>query len=701
LALDTSQVDSTSHFQQLRILTTVGYAKYCNSEDLRSQFYKDKPHADLGQTIFKQVVEPSLTPTGRAHLLHLKNRHENEASIRISRRLQKCPIPLITDDSKEMAVQPLSWYVQQILSAVGVVCHLTSPTREGARLHNARHALVAGMTFGLDKQLLMLAEADFLAPIDYRDLLKQYQTGAQATNCLDDWLVNPENTWHHARAAERDYTSTVRLATELKGLRFGEPLAEDEAEQLVTEYFLETHSYREALAGSSTIFVGRKGSGKTANLLKLASDLKRDRGNLVCVIKPIAYELESVIALMKRFKQRDAKAYAVESLWKFLLYSELANVAADEINSRQFSMADEREAELLAFLEQQGGNLREEFAVRLERCVCALLAAPADATSIEGGRAAISEALHQGVRNRLRILLGKCLSEKHRVAILIDNLDKAWDKNHDINALSEFFLGLLSATARVPVDFGHRDGRREPVNLTQAVFLRSDIYHKIMNVAREPDKIQYSRILWDDNELLLRVLEERYVASQGGIHDSGGLWRKYFCPRVKAWSAQDYFTRRILPRPRDVLVFVNAAVRLAVNRGHGVVEENDILEAEKQYSQFALESILVENGVQVAPLESIIYEFAGCKACLTQDEVRTCLEKAGVGDKTSSVVDYLCSLTFLGVEVGPDDFRFAEDPQEYRKNLVLARKLAENRGGVLRYKVHPAFWAFLEVTECD
>lgn len=698
LVLDTSQLDTKTHFEQLRILTTVGYAEYCNSEDLLSRFFKDTPYADLDDTIVKQVVAPSIASGTREILLYLKSKYDNEASIRISRSLQQCPIPLITDDPNEAAVQSLAWYVQQIFSAIGVICHLTSPEREGARLPNARHALVAGMAFGLDKPLLMLAEGDFLAPIDYRDLLHHYLTGAQAKRHLDDWLPTPENLWHQNQAAQRDYVSTLRLATELKSLRFGDPIAENEADQLVNEYFIETNSYREALAGSSTIFIGRKGSGKTATLLKLESDFRRDRRDLVCVIKPVAYELQGVIELMKRFKQRDAKGYAVESLWKFLLYSELAKTAADEIQSRPSQMVEQAEEELIAYLDQQ--NLRDDFAVRLEHCVFQLLSTQVEAPTIEEGRAAISEALHQGVLGKLRVMLGRVLAGKNRVAILVDNLDKAWDKERDIAYLSEFFLGLLSAAARVPIDFRRDDTRRDAVKVTLAVFLRSDIFHKVMDVAREPDKIRFSRIEWDDKELLLRVLEERFAASHEVIRNPSELWGKYFCPKIKALLPQDYFTKQVLPRPRDILFFVNAAVNVAVNRGHVIVEENDIFEAEKQYSQYALESILVENGVGVSSLESIIYEFVGCNAQLSVDEISDSLIRVQVPkEKIAGVIDHLCGLTFLGVEVGPEDFRFAEDPQEYRKNLVLARKLAEKRGGGMRYMINRPFWAFLEIAE--
>ncbi|MGZ5120963.1 MAG: methyltransferase, partial [Burkholderiales bacterium] len=46
-----------------------------------------------------------------------------------------------------------------------------------------------------------------------------------------------------------------------------------------------------------------------------------------------------------------------------------------------------------------------------------------------------------------------------------------------------------------------------------AVFLRSDIFNRLVAVAREPDKLSFTRLKWDDPEFLLRVVEERYVAS--------------------------------------------------------------------------------------------------------------------------------------------------------------------------------------------
>ena len=55
------------------------------------------------------------------------------------------------------------------------------------------------------------------------------------------------------------------------------------------------------------------------------------------------------------------------------------------------------------------------------------------------------------------------------------------------------------------------------------------------------------------------------------------------------------------------------------------IEEQDVIEAEKQYSQYAFESILVENGVSVQTLENILFEFTGANHFLTENEVRTAI----------------------------------------------------------------------------
>jgi hypothetical protein len=65
-------------------------------------------------------------------------------------------------------------------------------------------------------------------------------------------------------------------------------------------------------------------------------------------------------------------------------------------------------------------------------------------------------------------------------------------------------------------------------------------------VAREPDKLSFTRLKWDDPELLLRVVEERYVVSHGTASDPAEMWHRYFGAQVRGVPMREYLVSRIL-----------------------------------------------------------------------------------------------------------------------------------------------------------
>ncbi len=251
----------------------------------------------------------------------------------------------------------------------------------------------------------------------------------------------------------------------------------------------------------------------------------------------------------------------------------------------------------------------------------------------------------------------------------------------------------------MPDELRHEDSRRPGINASLAIFLRSDIFYKIIRIAREPDKIRFHKLTWADPELLLRVIEERYAASREENVDPKHFWKTFFCPSVKSEATANYFVQRILARPRDLLFFVRAAVDTAVNRGHSRVEEQDVLDAEKQYSQYAFESILVENGYSLTTLENLLIEFAGSKSILTENELKEIVQSVIRPKEVDGMIQHLCTLTFLGVEINDNDFRFTDDPEELKKNLILGKKVAEGRGSSGRFRISPPFRAYLETRE--
>ena len=602
-------------------------------------------------------------------------------------------------DPEESAVRSLSWYAQSIYSSAAVVAHFCSPTRYGAEIHNARCALIAGLARGMQKPLLMLADGDYMAPIDYRDLLFIYTNAQDCLRTADDWLTANLPGIDERRRASRLPPAGTSLEVELRSLRLGDPVAENEAEEL-SEYFVETSSFREVLERKATVFVGRKGTGKTANMIEAAARLRGDKRNLVCEMKPTSYELGGIAELIRKTQESSEQGYVVESLWKFLVYSEIACAAYAEIRQRPVLPTSETdEYRFLAFMEGEGSFLRDELTTRLETAVDRLLQVERQ-RGIGDQRAAISEALHRGILLELREHLGRVLSQKRRVAVLVDNLDKTWQRGADIDNMAIFLLGLLSSVNRISDEFAASDRWRRPAAVTLAVFVRNDIYEHVARVAREPDKIPVSRLYWDDGELLLRVIEERYSVYQGEGADPKEMWSTFFCPVTRGMETRQYILSRILPKPRDLIHFCSEAIASAVNRRHTRVEEEDILTAEALYSQSALESLRVEDGVTIQDLEKVLYEFAGARAEASKDEIATYVSRSGMpAERTSEVVQRLRALSFLGIEIGDNQFDFAIEPRAPEVADALARRHATRSGREPRYQVHPAFRRYLEIEE--
>jgi hypothetical protein len=699
IILDTTLTTAKRDYEQLRLLNGVGYCSYINSRDIVEAFFAQRPFEDASSTILSAEIQPHLVAGQPPTLLYLKNRYENEADRKVGElvaQTERSGLACTIDDPNEARAQPLTWYGQKVYSALAVLSHFCSEEREGGRVHNARYAFVSGLAHGFEKPLLMLAEAGYKAPFDYQHLMLHYATAQQALERTGPFVQDALSRYAAFRQAQVSPRAAIELATELKSLRLGEILAENEADEL-DEYFVDTSAYEEALLGRQAIFVGRKGSGKTANLLHLASVLGADKRNLVVVIKPVGYDLSGVTRLLNKYRERDAKGYLVESLWKFLLYTELARAAAAAIEARPSGPADESERKLMELVAASGPLLRDDFAVKLEKTLEALLPLPEE-HRIEDTRVAISEALHGGLLQQLRSVVGDVLHRRERVALLVDNLDKAWDPNGDLERLSELILGLLSTARTIPVDFAKSDRRRKAVNLTLAIFLRSDIFQYVIRAAHEPDKLLSSRITWSDPELLLRVVDRRLVASQRRSASAESLWARFFVPTVGSTPTRTYFASRVLPRPRDILFFARAAIAAAINRAHALVDQTDIDEAEKQYSQYALDTVEAEGSALLPNLGGLLYEFAGAGEILHRDELEALMRKAGFGEADfDKVTDYLANLSFLGLETGGDVFHFAADESEARKNSVLARKLLEARGSRPRYRINAPFHRYLEI----
>ncbi|GAA2368181.1 P-loop ATPase, Sll1717 family [Dactylosporangium salmoneum] len=696
ILLDSQDAQATRNLRDFALLTTTGLTSYRNSSDLVTSILEilKSPTVPLWEDLTGGIELPTPDPS---KLFYIPSFKEDEASQKLSRLLHSYGnFDVLTADFDEYGGSPLAWFVEEIYTSSVAIFHLTPERAYLSDTANNRASLLAGIARGIGREVLIIVENSAKTAIDYRDLALKYRYAGELERQAGSWVDNIR------RPPQRVRRPRKHLNVELAALRFGNHVAESDQEGL-DHYFVETRDYRDVVDAAATVFTGKKGTGKTANMLQAAETLRADARNLVCVVKPASYELEALLEVLRRVESRHLGDYVIEGLWKYLLYTEVSARGIEEAEKRPAGILRGSPIDALReCMEEQHGGADTSFSVRLERLVKSLegvLTKGVDEHDVESSRQRVNTALYGSTLKGLRSAIGVALADRQRIAVLVDNLDKAWHKGADLELLSRLLLGLLTVIGRIVDEFKKESSRKTPVNVTLTVFLRSDIFAFVRTHAREPDKIATVEIEWRDRDLLARVLEERFLASWQTSTNSNGLWETAFTATVKGLPTRDYMLSRVQPRPRDLVFFANSAVLRASNAKHDHVTESDILLAENAYSTFAFEALLVEGVAAQVDLEPILIEFAGEGSVLTENRLATLLR--GIRQKSSEaeIVRVLRRLGFLGIEIGEMSFDFGGSEGEMRRADVLAKKLGKARRKPARYQIHPAYRPYLEISE--
>jgi hypothetical protein len=149
-------------------------------------------------------------------------------------------------------------------------------------------------------------------------------------------------------------------------------------------------------------------------------------------------------------------------------------------------------------------------------------------------------------------------------------------------------------------------------------------------------------------------------------------------------------------RPRDLLQFLRGAVDVAINRGNSRITQDDLLYAERRYSEDMLLATSFEISDTNADLEDILFAFEGAPVQMHVDEVadRMCQVTGLDNERAQAAVEVLVWFGFLGVVATGSQVRYS-----YNTPGNLGRLLYPVRSGTADLVIHPAFWSTLEVGE--
>ncbi len=453
--LNPNIVDAAKDYKRIYFsFLNMGYAEYGNHEKLANRFLSDRPWTNLEQTLLDKRYRQQIPRPENPTIMYLKPPSNTDSVLATMEELQKSVFAdsIIIDDPNEYSSQTLDWYAEKLLTADAVAVHLLSTDHADHRDHNLKASIVAGLAQGFGRPMIMLAHAPYESPVDYNQWLKIHDTAQSCVTATKDWLQSFGDNLSHRRRRRQQAVRGTSTTIDLRSLFLGDPVAEHESDRLF-EYFVKTSSYFQALGDPLTLLVGRRGTGKTAILYAIRSEKTKNRDDHVTVIKPIGYETHGLIRVLDDVRHRSERGFLIESLWKYLIYSEIANSVASEIDSR--SIYHERTSEERAFLDyyqRHASVLNPPFSERIDNAISSLEGV-GDISQASEQRLRISENLHNSVINGLRRVLGRVLENKRGLTLLIDGLDEPWGPGKHVRPLAELIAGLLGVCQFIPDDF--------------------------------------------------------------------------------------------------------------------------------------------------------------------------------------------------------------------------------------------------------
>lgn len=693
LIQDTSIIPSYNKFKELNFLTTVGYVNYTNSNDIVNAFLDNKAYLNTNN-ILGTFLNDNNGLLNEKILLYLKSPHDTNYNQYISNTIAEYKLPTIIDDASEVKVQPISWYFNQVQNVSSVLVEFCSTYRSGFELHNAKCSFVAGLAIGLGLKVQMVAEKPFPTAMDYQEYLKKFTNLELCKSAIVPFLNDIRNNIAQLIVKRHTVTENNKPVTELQKIKFGEYIAEHESGNLY-EYYIEAAHEENLIRSEYNIVVGRKGCGKTATLYYLENELSRDIRNQVISIKPVNFEIDGLIEIIKKLRSDFEKGYIIQSIWKFLIYTEVAKKIFETIKDKPIYALKESDRRIIEFVNNNNSIILTDISTRLEQELTKLevLENIEEQTDF---RNKLAEILHESIIKELKELIIGYMNTRQKLVILVDNLDKNWKKENNIEIISKFILGLLGVIGRISKELKGNAKNPSDFDLNLIVFLRSDIFKHILRYAREPDKIEYYNLKWNDPEMLMRILDRRVeYLSKNKITEN--FWDTYIDKTVDGIATKDYIISCIIPRPRDLIYFINSAKDIAVRRGHNVINADDLLKAHKDYSNWIFKSILVENGVTIDQIHKFLYNVMGENSILTKKRIEELMSASDISIENNYVdkfINHLCSLSFIGRETKAFHFEFEFDFETDEKNIVLSSKF--NSG---RYKIHNAFIPYLECSD--
>ena len=583
---------------------------------------------------------------------------------------------------------------RQIQRASLIVASLLSSKNLDWEEHNAHVALLIGFAIGLGKQVLVLQHEPLARVLDLGSMARPIESERQAEEIVQSWIDQQTRVSVGEIAEVKQRARRRQQADLIRSLYLGHPDALQDGRLL--EYFVPTKEFEDAVQGRRTLFIGRRGSGKSANFQAIKEELRQSGKTIVAEIAPDDFELERISAFVQKEYPLTNPKLIFQHMWNYVLLSELLKSLAERTDRLYLSPNDPLRDHLRQHYDNHYSELILDFGSRVIDVLGEMIDTASDVTAEK--RQAKAEKLIKSLRDydlghRLKKF---AIQEDIDFFIVADDLDKHW--RADSMQSIELLIGLVDEVDRLQRFFEQ--------HLKIVLFLREDIYNVLAQFDDDLPKRNLLRIEWTQSNLK-HLVARRLVTSINDAEDDDAAWTAIFPESVDGKKSSAYILSRSLPRPRDVLDLCQRAIDQAQRNGHSFVTAQDILDGEKAFSDGLFWSLSAEFRGLYPQLEDVLFHFSHIDAILPWKDFRQIASGAieanknvlGRWVKNGSVTPQL--LTDILFTIGLLGFSREWGTKPFFSN---GRSFAEI-WGIVGPKpivhIHPAFRKSLDVSRTD
>ena len=584
---------------------------------------------------------------------------------------------------------------RQIQHASLIVASLLSKNNLDYEQQNANVSLLIGFAIGLGKQVLVLQHEPLASILDLGSVARPVEAELQAERIVKSWIdrhtsLNISETAEFRRLAQRR-----QQTDQLRSLYLGPPDALQDNRLL--DYFVPTKEYQDAVEGRRTLFIGRRGSGKSANFQAVKEELRQSPNTVVAEIAPDDFELERISAFVENEYAMTNPKLVFQNMWNYVIMLELLKSLAQRSDLLYTSPNDGLCEYLRQYYESNQEKLSLDFGRRVIQTLNAMISIDTGISPQKrqaNAEQIITSLRDYGLGHRLKEF---AVRENITFSIIADDLDKHWRAN-SMQSI-DLLIGLIDEVDRLKRFFGP--------HLNVVLFLREDIYSVLARYDDDLPKRNLIRLEWTQTNLRHLVARRLAVTMEQNTDQDNDTWVAIFPEPVEGRDASTYILSRSRPRPRDVLDLCQKSIDQAQRNGHSFVTAQDILDGERAFSDGLFWSLSAEFRGLYPQLEDVLFEFAGVNEAIgwpafkkvASDAIETNQSVLAKWVKNGSVnveslLDILFTIGLLGLSR-----RWGTEPH-FSNGRTFSETWAVV-GPTPVVHIHPAFRSYLEVSQTE